>query len=139
MGAGPKMAPGGRNPMVSPDRGPMGGGRGPMGPDPFVETMGAGPKMAPGGRGPMGGGIAGPTMVSPGRKPNDGFSQMMGGAMGMKKGGKVSASKKNSGGKVNLGDAMKQKVDAMGMKKGGKVGGRGDGVAVKGKTKGRMC
>ena len=101
--------------------------------------MGAGPKMAPGGRGPMGGGIAGPTMVSPGRKPNDGFSQMMGGAMGMKKGGKVSASKKNSGGKVNLGDAMKQKVDAMGMKKGGKVGGRGDGVAVKGKTKGRMC
>ena len=27
----------------------------------------------------------------------------------------------------------------MGMKKGGKVGGRGDGVATKGKTKGRMC
>jgi hypothetical protein len=27
----------------------------------------------------------------------------------------------------------------MGMKKGGKVGGRGDGAATKGKTKGRMC
>jgi hypothetical protein len=35
--------------------------------------------------------------------------------------------------------AMGGMAKPMGMKKGGKVGGRGDGIATKGKTKGRMC
>jgi len=146
MGAGPKMAPTGR--------GPMGPGAG-MAPPPGLAAFqaerattrggmgpGAGPTMVSPVRGPMAPPGAGPTMVSPALSPmgpGAGMAGALGGAMGMKKGGKVSASKMNSGGKVNLGDAMKQKVDAMGMKKGGKVGGRGDGIATKGKTKGRMC
>ena len=56
-------------------------------------------------------------------------------------GNRQPAAKMNLGGTANLGDAMKQKVDAMGtrMSKGGKVGNRGDGIAIKGKTKGCMC
>lgn len=124
-GAGPRMGPPGRGPM-----GPGGMAPPPPSPDQVAQmafaTRGAGA--------PTSG--AGPVVSRP--MPPVGAPPMKAAVPGMKKGGKV---KMNSGGTAGLGDAMKQKVDAMGtrMSKGGKVGNRGDGIAIKGKTKGCMC
>lgn len=150
-----KMALGGpipSSPGADPRRGPPGrgpggpGGMAPPPPSPDQAAQMAFIQQQRGAGAPTSGGLRGFTPPPPpGAAPVVSRPMAPGGAPpmkaavpGMKKGGKV---KMNSGGTAGLGDAMKQKVDAMGtrMNKGGKVGGRGDGVAIKGKTKGCMC
>jgi len=50
-----------------------------------------------------------------------------------------SATSDMTGATGSLKDKAEDFADAGGMKKGGRVGGRGDGIAQRGKTKGRFC